>query len=108
MENKITKFIEIVVPTWPCNFRCHYCYVGQHANDKQRGYCENFQYPPAKLAEALNKQRLGGYAIINFCANGETLLTSGNLGYIKAMLQEGHYVMVVSNMTMTKQIEALL
>lgn len=108
MKDKITKFIELIVPTWPCNFRCHYCYVGQHADEIQRSHSSKFLYAPEEWIKALGKERLGGCAIINFCANGETLLPPQNILYIKAMLQAGHYVMAVSNMTITQHIEELL
>lgn len=108
MEDKIVKFIEIIVPTWPCNFRCHYCYVGQHADVTQRNRMEPFQHTPEEFKKALSVTRLGGKCIINFCANGETLLVPQNIRYIKAMLQAGHFVIVVSNMTVTKAIDELL
>lgn len=108
MQEPIVKYIEMVVPTWPCNFRCHYCYVGQHMEDLERVVIEPFQHTPQELAEMLSVKKLGGRAVVNFCAHGETLLPPQNLAYIKAILQAGHYVMVVSNMTITKPLEELL
>jgi hypothetical protein len=108
MSNNIVKFIEMVVPIWPCNLRCHYCYVGQHNDSNNRSHSEAFQYSPQQVATALCKKRLGGVAIINFCANGETLILPKNVEYIKKILEEGHFVMIVSNMTITKAIDELL
>lgn len=109
MNEKIVKYIELVVPTWPCNFRCHYCYVGQHCDDKQRAYVEKFDCSPENLKEYLSMAVVGGgKAIVNFCAHGETLILPQNIAYIKAVLEAGHFVMVVSNMTQTKAINELL
>lgn len=102
------SYIELAVTTWPCNFRCHYCYVGQNYSELERRQVDEFQYSPAQLAEALSTKRLGGRALLNFCANGETLILPKNVDYVEAMLQAGHYVMVVTNMTQTKAITKLL
>lgn len=108
LSDEIVKYIELVVPTWPCNFRCHYCYVGQKCSDEQRSHIDEFKYSPEQVAEKLSVSSLGGRAIINICANGETLILPRNIEYIKSMLAAGHFVMVVSNMTPTKQINQLL
>lgn len=108
MSDKIVNYIELVVPTWPCNFRCHYCYVGQHCNELERAAIQKFQYSPRQLATALSIKRLGGRAIVNFCAHGETLILPQNLEYIRAILDAGHFVMVVTNMTQTRAINELL
>lgn len=107
MTDKIVKFIEMAVPTWPCNFRCQYCYVGQHYSDIERGKVQKFEYTPEQIANALSRERLGGTAMMNFCANGETLILPINLEYIKAILAQGHFVMVVTNMTQTKALKEL-
>ena len=107
-SDKIVNYIELVVPTWPCNFRCHYCYVGHHCDELDRATIQKFEYSPKQLADALSIKRLGGRAIINFCAHGETLILPQNLEYIKSILSAGHFVMVVSNMTQTNAINDLL
>jgi hypothetical protein len=53
-------------------------------------------------------EKLGGRAIVNFCAHGETLILPQNLEYIRMILAAGHFVMIVSNMTQTKAISKLL
>lgn len=108
LSEKIVKYIELVVPTYPCNFRCHYCYVGQHCNDKQRAHVEKFECKPEELKNYLSINNIGGKAIVNFCAHGETLILPQNIPYIKSILEAGHFVMVVSNMTQTKAINELL
>ena len=106
-DDKIVKYVEMAVPTWPCNFRCQYCYVGQHCTDAERARVQKFEYTPEQMANALSKKRLGGTAIMNFCANGETLILPQNVEYIKAILGAGHFVMVVTNMTQTKALKDL-
>lgn len=106
-DDKIVKYVEMAVPTWPCNFRCQYCYVGQHYSDIERGKVQKFEYTPEQIADALSKKRLGGTAIMNFCANGETLILPQNVEHIKAILGMGHFVMVVTNMTQTKALKEL-
>ncbi|MEE1110728.1 MAG: hypothetical protein UIH99_00765, partial [Alphaproteobacteria bacterium] len=64
-SDKIVNYIELVVPTWPCNFRCRYCYVGQHCDELERAAIQKFEYSPKQLADALSIKRLGGRAIIN-------------------------------------------
>jgi len=56
----------------------------------------------------LSVERVGGAAIVNFCAHGETLILPQNLEYIKAILGAGHFVMIVSNMTPAGAIGELL
>ena len=107
MSDKIVKYVEMAVPTWPCNFRCKYCYVGQHYNDIERGKIQKFEYTPKDLANTIDKKRIGGTALVNFCANGETLILPQNMEYIKAILDAGHFVMVVTNMTQTKALKEL-
>jgi len=67
-----------------------------------------FLYPPSHVRKALSKERLGGTCLINFCAGGETLLTPEIVDYVKELLEEGHYVMIVTNATISKRIEELM
>lgn len=105
---KIVKFIELHVVAYPCNLRCNYCFIGHKLPDNERGFVAEYKYSPEQVASFLSPKKLGGKAIINFGAYGETLILPQNLEYIKALLAEGHYVMIVSNMTITKSIDALM
>ena len=108
MSDKIVKFIDVSMPTWPCNFRCHYCYVGQHLSDAERNTIMPFKYTPIEFAKLITKRRLGGTCVFNLCAYGETLLLPINIEYAKQILNAGHFVGIVSNMTITKNINELL
>ena len=102
---KIKRYIDCYVPVTTCTLRCHYCYITVHR--KFDGPLPTFRYTPAQVRRALSKERLGGTCLINFCAGGETLLTPSIVAYIKELLEEGHYVMVVTNATVTKRMEEL-
>lgn len=46
--------------------------------------------------------------MFNLCADGETLLSSQVVEYIRAILEQGHFVMVVTNGTMTKRFDEII
>lgn len=104
---KIKKIILLHVPISICNFRCHYCYLAQRKACYQ-GVQPHMQYTPGQVAAALSKKRLSGPAFINICAAGETLLTKDIDLYIKALVEEGHYVEVVTNLVITPVLEKIL
>lgn len=101
--DKIKRFIDCYVPVTTCTLRCHYCYITVHR--KFEGPLPEFPYSPQQVRKALSKKRLGGTCLINFCAGGETLLTPKIVEYVRELLEEGHYIMIVTNATVTKRIE---
>ena len=103
--DKMKRFIDCGVPTFTCNYRCHYCYVAQNFLFTQM--VPEFKYPPEVIGAALTKKRLGGTCMFNICANGETLIPEKIIGYIKAILAEGHYVMVVTNGSLRRRFEQI-
>ena len=103
MKDKIHRFIDCYVPVTTCTLRCSYCYITQHRLFKKTPV--NLKYTPEEVASALSKERLGGPCLINFCAGGETLLVPRLIEYIRALLEEGHYVMIVTNATIDKRID---
>jgi hypothetical protein len=66
------------------------------------------QFSPEHVAKALSPERMGGICFINSCAEGETLLTKDIDLYYKALVQEGHYLEIVTNLTVTSAIERIL
>lgn len=104
--DKIKRFIDCFVPVSTCNLRCHYCYITQHGLFKNKP--PKFKYSPKQVAEALSKKRLGGTCLINFCGGGETLYAPDVIDYIKELLKEGHYVMVVSNGVLTPRYNEII
>lgn len=103
---KIKRFIDVYIETETCNLRCHYCYVTQEK--KFNSKIAKFKYPLSVMKEALTKKRLGGTCLFNICAGGETLLSNEIIPYITAILENGHYVGVVTNGTLTHRFKELI
>lgn len=105
--DKVTKVILCVIPTTICNLRCGYCYIAQRLEHYQ-GEQACFRYSPEETAKAYTQQRLGGPCYFNFCGEGETLLTKEIDKYIYEIVKEGHYVEIVTNMTVTPMVNKIL
>lgn len=103
----IKKIILFRIPMSVCNFRCHYCYLAQREESYQ-GIQPEMRYSPKQVRQAMSIERLGGQAYMNFCADGETLLVKDLDAYIKELVEEGHYVEIVSNMTITKALDKII
>lgn len=100
---KIKKFLDCYIPTETCNLRCHYCYIAQQRRFNQK--IAEFKQSKETIRKAFSKKRLGGTCLINLCAGGETLLSTEVLPVVKELLQEGHYVMIVTNGTITQRFQ---
>lgn len=103
--DQIKRWIEINVPVTTCTLRCSYCYITTHRLFE--GSLPKFDFTPEFLRKALSKERLGGTCLINFCAGGETLLSPQIIGFAKALLEEGHYVSIVTNGTLSKRFDEI-
>lgn len=104
-DNRLIKFIDCHVPYYNCNLRCNYCYVRQAMDFVER---KPVFHSPEFISEALSFERLGGMALINLCASGETMLAPGLIPIIKQLVNAGHYISIISNGTPTKAFEQLL
>ena len=105
--DKIKKMIMLAIPMSICNFRCSYCYLSQRDACYQ-GEQPVMQYSPKQVAKALSVERIGGKAFINFCADGETLLTKDLDLYVKELVKQGHYAEIVTNLTVTPALDRIL
>ena len=101
------KFLLIGIPMSVCNFRCHYCYLS-HRPVYLQGEQPRMRYTPEEVARALSPQRLGGTCLMNFCADGETLLTRDLDLYIRPQVEAGHFVEIVTNLTPAPMLERIL
>lgn len=103
---KMKRYIDCYIPTETCNLRCHYCYIAQKRkfNNKLVDFSNSIEF----MRMALSKKRLGGVCLLNLCAGGETLLSEEVLPLAKALLTEGHYVMIVTNGTISKRFDEIL
>lgn len=101
MKDSIKRFIDIHVPVTFCNLNCHYCYVAQkNLNGTEK---IQFKYPPEIVKKAFSKERMGGVCHFNVCGLGETLLPKQLIDYIRVILEDGHYVMIVTNGLLTNR-----
>jgi pyruvate-formate lyase-activating enzyme len=100
---KIKRLIECVVPITACTLRCPYCYI-THGKVYDRKLVK-FLYDADFFGKAISRKRLGGICLINFCAEGETMLPPEMPSYIKAALEQGHFVHVVTNGTVSERFE---
>ncbi len=105
--DKAKRIILCDLPTSICNLRCKYCYL-THQGGGYEGKQANIRYSPSYIAKAFSKERLGGVCYFNFCAKGETLLTKDIDKYIYEIIKEGHYVEIITNMTVTPVIDKIL
>ena len=103
--NKIKKYIDCYIPTETCNFRCHYCYIVNYGKFNQKLF--KLTHSPEEIRKCLSVERLGGECLINLCAGGETLLSEDIIPLAKALLEEGHYVMIVTNGSLTNRFEEI-
>lgn len=101
------RLINLAVRNSICNLRCSYCYLNQKKvwfKNEQIKYCAS----PEIVAKAFSRERLGGSCLFNICADGETLLARDIVSYLNAILSTGHYVELVTNMTITSVIDRIL
>lgn len=89
-----------------CNFTCHYCYITH--NQLFGTKIPDFPYDADFFGKAISQERLGGTCLINFCASGETLLPAKMPSYIKAALEQGYFVMVVTNGSLNKRFDEII
>mgnify|MGYP004467805935 CR=1 FL=1 len=72
--NGIKKFVTLRIPVYSCNFRCMYCYVGQHKNAYTRGIQPMIK-GPEYIAKFFSKQKTGGGIILTAVQMGRQLFT---------------------------------
>lgn len=101
------KLIILAVPLSVCNLRCDYCYLTAR-RQFESGHLPDMRFSPQQIAYALRFDRIGGHALINICADGETLLLPNLKDYVAELAAQGHYIEIVSNMTTTKKLNELL
>ena len=100
------RFIECYIPITSCNFKCHYCYISQL--NKFKNIPPKFKYDNEYIVKAFSKERLGGECILNLCAGGETLLVPRIVELIRLFLENGHYVNVVTNGSLSARFDEII
>lgn len=104
-SEKIHCFVSVTVPISYCNLQCEYCYVEQNNDFYQK---KATIYSTEFIRRAFSQQRFGGKALINLCGTGETFLCKGLNEIVKVLLEEGHYVSIISNALIEEPIRELL
>lgn len=104
MKQGIKRLVAVNVPNGRCNLKCKYCYISQQDRwDNEPEFTKTID----DIHRAFSISRLGGVCLVNFTGIGETLLPDYMTGVIKATLEEGHYVEVVTNGTLTKRFQEI-
>ena len=102
----IKYFIECLIPVTACNIKCHYCYIVQR-NQRKMGQA-HLTYTPETIRKGLSLSRLGGIAYISICGAGETLLQKEMPEIVKYLLEEGHYINITTNGTVSYAFERII
>jgi len=103
---KIKRFIDCSVPVTTCNLRCPYCYITQSGGWKAK--LPEFKYNAEYIGKALSQERLGGACHLNMCGGGETLLPPEMTDILRVLLENGHYIMVVTNGTVSQRFDEII
>lgn len=103
----IKRFITCHVPVYACNFRCSYCYVGQHQEAYQGGI-KDFIVSPKEIANFFSPERTGGLCYFNLCGLGETFLHPQLIDLVHELTKEGHFCDVITNGVLSNKIDELI
>ena len=104
-EGQIARYVECYMLRQACNLRCSYCFVGQ-----SRELAETvilLKHSPDFIAKALSKDRLGGTSLISICCDGEPLISHDMVILIRKLLEDGHFVYLISNGTLRKRMDEI-
>ena len=101
----LKRYFDIFVPQSTCNLQCDYCYAAkQHTALAE---IKPLAYSLPHIRQALSCERLGGTCLLNLCGSGETLLAPYIVDLTRELLEEGHYVMLVTNGLPSRPIKEL-
>ena len=104
--NKPKRMILCDFPNNACNLRCEYCYITQLPDWARMR--EKRKYSNETIIKGLSAKRLGGPCIINLTGTGETMLEPGLVELCEGLVKEGHFIEVVTNLTLRKVIDKFI
>ncbi len=105
MPDKMKRLFNCIVPVTACNFRCHYCYIGQTVGFK--GEIGTLPYSLDYIAHALRPERVGEHCHFNLCGSGETLLAPYVVELARHLTELGHYCTIVTNGVLSNRIDEI-
>ena len=94
------------LPNNRCNLKCDYCYISQL--DQWELSDGGFKFSAEHMAKCLAASRLGGVCLVNLTAQGETLLYKEIVQLVRGILEQGHYIELVTNATVSRKVEEIL
>ena len=104
-NNIMKKYVGLNVHSTTCNLSCPYCYIRQNSDFYKSPV---FPHLPRYVRLCLSQKRLGGKALIGLCGKGETLLGDKIIDICTELLEEGHFLHIVTNGTVTEKIKELI
>jgi organic radical activating enzyme len=99
-------FVECLIPVTACNLRCPYCYVIQENRRTEK--IPDLPYDIETIQRALSKKRFGGTCFFNLCGAGETMLPHYTIDIAKALLENGHFINITNNGTISKRFDEII
>lgn len=106
MMEQIKRFFECLLPETVCNMKCSYCYVIQRNNRKMK--LADLRYTPEQIGAALTRKRLGGTCYFSICGAGETTAQPEIAEIAFRILEQGHFVNITTNGTLTVSIKNII
>lgn len=100
------KMILCLIPNNKCNLKCKYCYISQLPEWMKTG--DKFLYDVEHISKCLSVERLGGECLINLTGEGETMLQPNIVNLCRLLLEQGHYIEFVTNLTLTKIVDEFM
>ena len=103
----IKRYIEASVRTGGCNLECSYCYLRQANFDLSVRKEKIFDYPLETILKACSVERIG-VSLFNIVGTGETLFPLEVLDLVVGLIDDGHYISLVTNGTIVVRIKELV
>lgn len=107
----IKKFIECLLPVTACNLKCEYCYVMQE--DRRKMCVPELDYDMDTIQYALRRERFfkkeeTGTCYVSICGAGETMMPDYIVELSRRILENGYYLNLTSNGTITKRYDEIV
>lgn len=97
------RLIGMFFPTNACNLNCSYCYINKDINQ-----LKEINRSLEDIERAFSPARLGGICFINISSNGEPLMAEKMIDIIKCLAGMGHYLMVLTNGTLSHRFSEIV